>query len=93
MLLTWQPISVPQGLLSLFHNVITKSTTRNLYESQSLARYFYDKRNVSPKRPFHRERSPKYTVQDRYSTVPEQLTARHRTVNIGSREQPGVAQS
>ena len=34
-----------------------------------------------------------YTVQGRYSTVPEQLTARHRTVNIGSREQPGVAQS
>ena len=39
------------------------------------------------------ERSHIYTVQDRYSTVPEQLTARHRTVNIGSREQPGVAQS
>ena len=39
------------------------------------------------------ERSHKYTIQDRYSTVPEQLTARHRTVNIGSREQPGVAQS
>ena len=39
------------------------------------------------------ERSRKYTIQDRYSTVPEQLTARHRPVNIGSREQPGVAQS
>ena len=40
---------------------------------------------------FRPERSRNYTVQDRYSTVPEQLTARHRTVNIGSREQPGVA--
>ena len=39
------------------------------------------------------ERSRKYTIQGRCSTVPEQLTARHRTVNIGSREQPGVAQS
>ena len=39
------------------------------------------------------EWSRKYTVQDRYSTVPEQLTERHRTVNIGSCEQPGVAQS
>ena len=39
------------------------------------------------------EWSHKYTIQGRYSTVPEQLTVRHRTVNIGSREQPGVAQS
>ena len=42
---------------------------------------------------YHCERSHKYTVQDRYSTVSEQLTARRRTVNISSREQPGVARS
>ena len=36
---------------------------------------------------------PKMYHSSRYSTVPEQLTVRHRTVNIGSREQPGVAQS
>ena len=39
------------------------------------------------------ERSRNDTVQGRYSTVPEQLTVRHRPVNIGSHEQPGVAQS
>ena len=34
MSLTWQPINVPQGLLSLFHNAITctNSTTRYLCE-------------------------------------------------------------